>query len=152
LSVACVGCATASQSGRLPYAAEHGTKETRSYAPWVLRTTLKQTLMRSPSLNGHPAASRVSETTWRGWFVGIVIFLAGTSQHAKLRPSRPSASPLGCSCRAACALCGGAIDLRKLLTKVVAGQPLHDQGTPSPRLRAQEDSINVISHICSRFL
>ena len=58
----------------------------RFYAPQVLRTTLKQTLLRSPGLNGRPAAGRVSPTTWCECFAGVVIIPAGTSQRAKLRP------------------------------------------------------------------
>ena len=90
---ACVGRATASQSGRLPHAAGYGARETRSYAQRVLRTTLKQTLMRSSSLNGCPAASRVSKTTWRKCFAGIVINPVGTSQRAKLRPCATVSQP-----------------------------------------------------------
>ena len=61
-----VGRAVASQSARLSSAAERDKREMRSYPPQVLRTTLKQTLVHSPDLNGRPAASRVSITAWRG--------------------------------------------------------------------------------------
>jgi hypothetical protein len=59
----------------------------------VLRASLKQTLTRSPSLNGHPAAGRVSPTTWRECFAGVVIIPAGTSQRAKLRPRATVSQP-----------------------------------------------------------
>jgi hypothetical protein len=81
-----VGRAVASQSGRLSSVAEHGKREMRSCASQVLRTTLKQTLVHSPGLNGRPAASRVWTTAWCGCLAGIVIIPAGTSKRAKLRP------------------------------------------------------------------
>jgi len=78
--------AIASQSGRYSSAAEHGKREMRSYPPRVLCTTLKQTLVRSPGLNGRLAASRFSTTAWRWCLAGIVIIPAGTSKRARLRP------------------------------------------------------------------
>jgi hypothetical protein len=81
-----VGRAVASQSRRLSSAAEHDKREMRSCASQVLRTTLKQTLVHSPGLNGHPAATRLPTAAWRGCLAGIVIIPAGTSKRAKLRP------------------------------------------------------------------
>lgn len=81
-----VGRAIASRSGRLSSVAERGKMEMQSHAPQVLRTTSKQTLVHSPGLSSHPAASRVSTTAWRGYLAGIVIIPAGTSTRAKLRP------------------------------------------------------------------
>ena len=80
-----VGRAAASQSGRLSSAAEHDKRKMRSYPPQALRTTLKQTLVHSPGLNGCPAASRASTAAWRGCLAGIVTIPVGTSKRAKLR-------------------------------------------------------------------
>jgi len=86
LSCARVGCAVASQNGRLLSAAEHDEREMRSYPPQVLRTTLNQTLVHSPGLNGRPTASRASIAAWRDCLAGIVIIPAGTFKRAKLGP------------------------------------------------------------------
>jgi hypothetical protein len=103
-----VGCATVCQSGQSIRAVEHSAREIRSCTLRVLRTSLKQTLMHSPCLSGRSAASRVWGTGHCERSIGVVIFYAGTSQLVKLRTTRPPASALGCSCRDAGALRGGA--------------------------------------------
>jgi hypothetical protein len=104
-----VGRAIASRNGRLSSTAEHCKREMRAHASQVLRTTFKQTPVYSSDLNGRPAASRVSTTSWRGCLAGIVSIPASTSKRAKLEAPRGRRTycrrRLGCSCRDACALC-----------------------------------------------
>jgi hypothetical protein len=116
-----VGRAVASHSDRLSSVADHGKREMRSYAPQVLRTTLKQTPVHPPGLNGRPTASRFFDKSvaWvpcRDCNYSCRYFQAREAEAPRDRdPAR-----LGCSCRDAATLCGGAMGLDLLLTKVVA--------------------------------